>query len=141
MKKILIIEDDKVLRGELKILLGANGYETEEVTDFENTADRVLAVKPDLVLLDIILPGANGQMILREIRAKSDVPVIMLTSRNEDVDEIVSRSSGAGDEAVQPDPSPSQDRDGLKKSGRPAEGGRADLPGDEAESASELDFL
>ena len=39
MKKILIIEDDKVLRGELKILLGANGYETEEVTDFENTAD------------------------------------------------------------------------------------------------------
>ena len=102
MKKILIIEDDKVLRGELKILLGANGYETEEVTDFENTADRVLAVKPDLVLLDIILPGANGQMILREIRAKSDVPVIMLTSRNEDVDEIVSRSSGADDYVTKP---------------------------------------
>lgn len=102
MKKILIIEDDKVLRGELKILLGANGYEMEEVTDFENTADRVLAVKPDLVLLDIILPGANGQMILREIRVKSDVPVIMLTSRNEDVDEIVSRSSGADDYVTKP---------------------------------------
>ena len=143
MKKILIIEDDKVLRGELKILLGANGYETEEVTDFENTADRVLAVKPDLVLLDIILPGANGQMILREIRAKSDVPVIMLTSRNEDVDEIVSRSSGADDYVTKPyNPTLLLLRiDGLKKSGRPAEGGRVDLPGDEAESASELDFL
>ena len=97
MKKILIIEDDKVLRGELKILLGANGYETVEVTDFEDTAGQALAAEPDLVLLDIVLPGANGQMILREIRAKSDVPVIMLTSRNEDVDEIVSRSSGADD--------------------------------------------
>ena len=102
MKKILIIEDDKVLRGELKILLGANGYETVEVTDFEDTAGQVLAAEPDLVLLDIILPGANGQMILREIRAKSDVPVIMLTSRNEDVDEIVSRSSGADDYVTKP---------------------------------------
>ena len=102
MKKILIIEDDKVLRGELKILLGANGYETVEVTDFEDTAGQALAAEPDLVLLDIILPGANGQMILREIRAKSDVPVIMLTSRNEDVDEIVSRSSGADDYVTKP---------------------------------------
>ena len=102
MKKILIIEDDNVLRGELKILLGANGYETEEVTDFEDAAGLVLAAEPDLVLLDILLPGTNGQMILREIRAKSDVPVIMLTSRNEDVDEIVSRSSGADDYVTKP---------------------------------------
>lgn len=102
MKKILIIEDDNVLRGELKILLGANGYEAEEVTDFEDAAGQVLAAEPDLVLLDILLPGTNGQMILREIRAKSDVPVIMLTSRNEDVDEIVSRSSGADDYVTKP---------------------------------------
>lgn len=102
MKKILIIEDDNVLRGELKILLGANGYEAEEVTDFEDAAGLVLAAEPDLVLLDILLPGTNGQMILREIRAKSDVPVIMLTSRNEDVDEIVSRSSGADDYVTKP---------------------------------------
>ena len=83
MKKILIIEDDNVLRGELKILLGANGYEAEEVTDFEDAAGQVLAAE-------------------REIRAKSDVPVIMLTSRNEDVDEIVSRSSGADDYVTKP---------------------------------------
>src|SRR5699024_452944 len=102
MKKILIIEDDNVLRGELKILLGANGYEAEEVTDFEDAAGQVLAAEPNLVLLDILLPGTNGQMILREIRAKSDVPVIMLTSRNEDVDEIVSRSSGADDYVTKP---------------------------------------
>ena len=104
----------------------------------------MLAVKPDLVLLDIILPGANGQMILREIRAKSDVPVIMLTSRNEDVDEIVSRSSGADDYVTKPyNPTLLLLRieTVLRRAGGQPEGGRADLPGDEAECASELDFL
>lgn len=54
-------------------------------------------IRPDLVLLDIILPGANGQYILRQIREKSDVPVIMLTSKDGEVEEIMSRSSGADD--------------------------------------------
>lgn len=83
-------------------------------------------------------------MILREIRAKSDVPVIMLTSRNEDVDEIVSRSSGADDYVTKPyNPTLLLLRieTVLRRAGGQQKEEGADLPGDEAESASELDFL
>ena len=102
MKKILIIEDDAVLRGELKVLLENSGYIPYIVTDFENAAREAVKTKPDLVLLDILLPEANGQSILREIRSKSDLPVIMLTSRSAEADEIISRSSGADDYVTKP---------------------------------------
>ena len=81
MKKIVIIEDDKILREELEILLNDSGYQAEILSDFTDAAAQVRQIRPDLVLLDIILPGANGQYILRQIREKSDVPVIMLTSK------------------------------------------------------------
>lgn len=102
MKKILIIEDDAVLRGELEVLLENSGYVPCIVTDFENAAREAVKMKPDLVLLDILLPEANGQSILREIRSKSDIPVIMLTSRSAEADEIISRSSGADDYVTKP---------------------------------------
>ena len=97
MKKIVIIEDDKILREELEILLNDSGYQAEILSDFTDAAAQVRQIRPDLVLLDIILPGANGQYILRQIREKSDVPVIMLTSKDGEVEEIMSRSSGADD--------------------------------------------
>ena len=102
MKKILIIEDDATLREELRLLLENGGYAPCVATDFENAADEAARIRPDLVLLDILLPDANGQSILREIRSGSDVPVIMLTSRSTDADEIISRSSGADDYVTKP---------------------------------------
>ena len=102
MKKILIIEDDATLREELRLLLENGGYAPCIATDFENAADEAARLRPDLVLLDILLPDANGQSILREIRSGSDVPVIMLTSRSTDADEIISRSSGADDYVTKP---------------------------------------
>lgn len=102
MKKILIIEDDKVLSDELKILLEHNGYASYQLFDFPKAAKKAVEFSPDLVLLDIILPGANGQAILREIRKETDVPVIMLTSKNTDVDEIMSISCGADDYITKP---------------------------------------
>lgn len=102
MKKILIIEDDATLREELRLLLENGGYAPCIATDFENAADEAARLRPDLVLLDILLPDANGQSILRDIRSGSDVPVIMLTSRSTDADEIISRSSGADDYVTKP---------------------------------------
>lgn len=102
MKKILIIEDDATLREELRLLLENGGYAPCVTTDFENAADEAARIRPDLVLLDILLPDANGQSILRDIRSRSDVPVIMLTSRSTDADEIISRSSGADDYVTKP---------------------------------------
>ena len=102
MKKILIIEDDATLREELRLLLENGGYAPCVTTDFENAADEAARIRPDLVLLDILLPDANGQSILRDIRSGSDVPVIMLTSRSTDADEIISRSSGADDYVTKP---------------------------------------
>lgn len=102
MKKILIIEDDVTLREELRVLLENGGYETCITVDFKNAAAEAARLEPDLILLDILLPDANGQSILREIRSGSDVPVIMLTSRSADADEIISRSSGADDYVTKP---------------------------------------
>lgn len=102
MKKILIIEDDATLREKLRLLLENGGYAPCIATDFENAADEAARIRPDLVLLDILLPDANGQSILRDIRSGSDVPVIMLTSRSTDADEIISRSSGADDYVTKP---------------------------------------
>ena len=102
MKKILIIEDDATLREELRLLLENGGYAPCIATDFENAADEAARIRPDLVLLDILLPDANGQSILRDIRSGSDVPVIMLTSRSTDADESISRSSGADDYVTKP---------------------------------------
>lgn len=102
MKKILIIEDDATLREELRLLLENGGYAPCIATDFENAADEAARIRPDLVLLDILLPDANGQSILRDIRSRSDVPVIMLTSRSTDADKIISRSSGADDYVTKP---------------------------------------
>ena len=81
MKKIAVVEDDKVLRQALDSLLKENGYGTFCLEKFDRTEKEILRAEPDLVLLDILLPGANGQEILRNLRQKSQIPVIMVTSR------------------------------------------------------------
>lgn len=102
MKKIAVVEDDKVLRQALDSLLKENGYGTFCLEKFDRTEKEILRAEPDLVLLDILLPGANGQEILRNLRQKSQIPVIMVTSREGDMDQILAMSYGADDYITKP---------------------------------------
>lgn len=95
MKKILIVEDDEKLRDELKIFLNNNGYEASCLTSFENTIDDILNINPELLLLDINLPGVDGEFVCREIRKQSNMPIIIITSRDNEIDELLSINNGA----------------------------------------------
>ena len=95
MKKILIVEDDEKLRNELEIFLNKNGYNASSLKEFNNTINDILNQKADLILLDINLPNIDGEYILKEIRKVSTVPVIIITSRDNEIDELLSISYGA----------------------------------------------
>lgn len=81
MKRILIIEDDAAIRDELQELLQNNGYMTETIQEFVDVVDQIHKAQADLVLMDINLPGLNGEVLLNALRRESQVPVIMVTSR------------------------------------------------------------
>ena len=102
MYKILIIEDDATIRAELQILLEKYGYKTVVTEDFENIVKFALDDKPHLILLDINLPVYDGYHICREIRKQSRVPVIVVTSRDSDMDELMSMNLGADDFVTKP---------------------------------------
>lgn len=95
MKKILIIEDDEKLRTELAIFLNNNGYKAECLECFNNTIEDILRMYPDLILLDINLPGVDGEYICKKIRKESDMGIIIVTSRDNELDELVSINYGA----------------------------------------------
>ena len=78
MALIYVVEDDASIRGELLQVLERNGYETRWCERFDTVVDEVLAASPDLVLLDLTLPGTDGQPICRELRAVSSVPTMVL---------------------------------------------------------------
>lgn len=102
MKKVMIVEDDISIRKELKNLLDNSGYETEVLTDFLNSQDIILKSNSDLILLDINIPELNGEILLKNIREHSNVPIIMLTSRTKETDEVLSMSYGADDYITKP---------------------------------------
>ena len=95
MNKILIVEDDEKLRGELEIFLNKNGYEAQSLGKFDHTIEDILKVNPDLLLLDINLPNTDGEYICKEIRKQSDMPIIIITSRDNELDELISINYGA----------------------------------------------
>ena len=95
MKKILIVEDDIELRNELAIFLNNNGFNSVCLENFSNTLNGILSINPELVLLDINLPGCDGEFICRELRKKSNVPIIIITSKDSELDELVSINNGA----------------------------------------------
>ena len=95
MAKILIIEDDEKLREELKIFLNKNGYEATTLITFENTIQDILKINPDLILLDINLPNTDGEYICKEVRKQSNMPIIIITSRDNELDELLSINNGA----------------------------------------------
>lgn len=97
MPLIYVVEDDASIRGELVQVLERNGYEAAFCETFENVVEDIQAAGPDLVLLDLTLPGTDGQFICRELRAVSEVPIIVLTSRVTEIDEVMSMTMGADD--------------------------------------------
>lgn len=95
MQKILIIEDDEKLRNELEIFLNNNGYQAESLKTFDNTINDILKINPNLILLDINLPGVNGEYVCKEIRKQSNMGIIIVTSKDNELDELISINYGA----------------------------------------------
>lgn len=102
MQKILIVEDDEKLRRELQIFLVRNGYDVVGLEQFDDTLRDILQAGADLILLDINLPNADGEYLLKELRKESDVPVIMITSRDNEMDELLSMHYGADHYVTKP---------------------------------------
>lgn len=102
MKKIMIVEDDREISNQLAGFLESNGYACVAVTDFNDVSAQIIAGNPDMALLDITLPGTDGESILRELRKQSDVPVIIVTSKNTEMDEVICMSYGADDFIAKP---------------------------------------
>ena len=102
MSKILIIEDDEKLRKELEIFLNKNGYEATSLENFENPVKDAIEINSDLILLDINLPNIDGEYILKEIRKVSNVPIIMITSKDNELDELISLNYGADQYVTKP---------------------------------------
>ena len=102
MPKILLIEDEESLGEALEYQLGREGYEVERVTDGVTGLDRFSTKGADLVLLDLMLPGMAGEDVCREIRRSSNVPIIMLTARDAEVDKVVGLEIGADDYVTKP---------------------------------------
>ena len=100
--KIYIVEDDRVLRTELMKSLNSYGYECAYSDDWQNIIQLALQESPDLILLDINLPLFDGFHICREIRKQSEVPIIVVTSRSTDIDELMSMNLGADDFITKP---------------------------------------
>lgn len=102
MKKIIVIEDDMELCELLKEFFQGENFELETVHDGVEGIRKVSKVNPDLVILDVMLPGINGFDVLKKIREGSNVPVIMLTARGEDIDRILGLEMGADDYLPKP---------------------------------------
>lgn len=99
---ILIVEDEARLADVLDDYLRREGFRTERAHDGPRALELWRAAQPDLVLLDLMLPGLDGLEVARRIRAASPVPIIMLTARDDEVDKLVGLGSGADDYVVKP---------------------------------------
>lgn len=102
MKQIVIVEDEPFMREELALMLGKAGYETMEISRFDHVAEQMEQISPDLVVLDLNLPGVSGFQICREIKRRSSFPVLVLTSRDQMKDELHALSLGADEYLVKP---------------------------------------
>ena len=100
--KILIIEDEEKLARFIELELGYEGYETEKAYDGRKGLELAESGCYDLILLDIMLPGLNGMEVLRRIRRSSDIPIIMLTARDNVVDKVSGLDNGADDYITKP---------------------------------------
>jgi two-component system response regulator MtrA len=100
--RVLVVDDDPALSEMLGIVLRGEGFEPSFVADGEAALRAFHETKPDLVLLDLMLPGKDGIDVCREIRAESGVPIVMLTAKGDTVDVVLGLESGADDYIVKP---------------------------------------
>ncbi len=100
--KVLIVDDDKNICDLLRLYLEKDGYGVILSHDGAEAVVKFNALKPDIVLLDIMLPGMDGWQVCREIRKKSNVPIIMITAKGETIDKIIGLDLGADDYIVKP---------------------------------------
>ena len=100
--RVLLVDDDQDLCASLKRLLRMDGFEVVPVHTASHGAAQALAGKYDLVVLDVMLPGGDGRLVLRKIRATSDVPIVMLTARGDETDRIAGLEGGADDYLPKP---------------------------------------
>ncbi|MGB9674334.1 MAG: response regulator transcription factor [Anaerolineales bacterium] len=101
-EKILIVDDEPLIIDSLTYSLEREGYEVAGVGDGQLALEMVDSYHPDLVVLDVLLPGLNGMEVCRQLRAKSSIPVIMLTARGEEMDRILGLEIGADDYLAKP---------------------------------------
>jgi two-component system, OmpR family, response regulator RegX3 len=102
MPKLLLVEDERSIIEGLAITLEAEGFQVVWVKDGLDAIPAFERVRPDLVVLDLMLPGMSGTDICRTLRARSDVPIIMLTARDAEVDRVVGLELGADDYVTKP---------------------------------------
>lgn len=102
MYHIMIIEDNEKIRTELCGFLSKNGYKASGPDDFEHVLEIIEKEQPDLLLLDLNLPVFDGHYICREVRKNSNLPIIIVTSRDSDMDELISMNLGADDFVTKP---------------------------------------
>ncbi len=100
--RILVVDDDAALAEMLTIVLRGEGFDASVVGDGSRALTAVREYKPDLVLLDLMLPGMNGIDVCRAVRAESGVPIVMLTAKTDTVDVVLGLESGADDYVVKP---------------------------------------
>ncbi len=101
-EKILVVDDEENIVEFLKTTLSKEGYDVIEAYSGEEAIEKVSSLSPDLVLLDVMLPGIDGFEVAKRLRQFSDVPIIMLTARDEDMDKIIGLEMGADDYVVKP---------------------------------------
>ena len=102
MKHIAVVEDEALMREELADMLRRAGYAVTEVTDFADVTGQLLALAPDLVLLDLNLPEVSGFQICRDLKRRSALPVLVLTSRDQLRDEVHALELGADEYLTKP---------------------------------------
>lgn len=100
--KILVVDDEPKIRSTIRAYLEREGYEALEANDGRKALDIFQQAKPDLIILDLMLPEVDGLEVCRQIRRSSDVPIIMLTARQEDADKLVGLEIGADDYVTKP---------------------------------------
>lgn len=102
MTKILVVEDEQTLRETLSYLLQREGYDVVEAADGKQAIDEFVRHDPDLILLDLMLPVINGNDVCRQIRQSSNVPIIMLTAKDTELDKVLGLEIGADDYVTKP---------------------------------------
>lgn len=102
MRRVAVVEDEPLMREELTQILHKAGYEIDEVSNFHDVADQLIAFSPDIVILDLNLPEVSGFQICREVKQKSSIPVLVLTSRDQMRDELKALDLGADEYLTKP---------------------------------------